>query len=255
MKNFKRLTLTLLIFTLMFSSSNLTFASESTEELYIPEGFESVKILDSTKVQAPLKISTDLPTAKSFTNSTNVNEDVYNFKIIENETHPIQELRNIATGQIVTQYKANFAATALNQYIPKQTTDSAGTIHVYGTVYYLEYPNSDSRLPSYYGIDKLSYRYEVSDYKLRKIASKLDYFQQGAVMDNTKNGAFQEYQEPKYTEIKNGAIVTILVRNKNWSPVAANSSTSRIGMVLETTTSTFIAPHFLERFALAISLV
>lgn len=252
----KKIVIVPLILGTIFSFGTSTYAEEK-EELYIPKGFESIKVYseDDALSSSPLKIVLEQPTVKNFFKENDLEENNYNIQVIENKTSPLQELKSLTTNEVITQYKTDFAVQTVKQN-QDDSSDSTGAIRTYGTIYWDRVGGYSGNADPYIKMDKISYRFEIKAGSTpRKIGSKLKYFQQGPTGPYGGNGITQVYSESGFTERKNGDFLNVLVRNNNWQPVAEYLRTSSVGLGLDTTVSTLIASQKVERYTLSMFIV
>ncbi len=207
----------LLVITFVFNAS-LSFASSSTSQLItngidIPEGYEIVKTYSEAESNSFTLNSSekDMPKINvkpQIINNNNTDQKIET-SIIENNTKPVYDLRNLNTGEIVTEYTTSLVTQASTGTYSTDNTDSTLSVKAYGTLYYI-YSGYSSE---YVELDKINWRYEILDNSAR-IVNKTHYYEQNGASKRTHTAVTQT--KTLYPTADSG---TDLVRNWNWDAV------------------------------------
>ncbi|MFM9278124.1 hypothetical protein [Paenibacillus jiagnxiensis] len=233
------------------------YGEEQQEELYIPEGFETAKIFDSSEgpiEDSSVQIYAVQNSLQGIANSqVGTDEGISDVQIVKNETRPLQELRSLTTEEVITQYKTDIEIQAIRKW-DENSGDNKGNIRGYISIYWDKYkgkPSDPTEL--YVGIDKIDYRFTNKNWGNWYVSADLDYFQVGPTA-NGANGS-KQYKLNKKSIIKDGSLVTELVRNNGWSPVLETSGASSVGARIDADVYPLVSGGRVDFFTVGLMIV
>lgn len=163
----------------------------------------------------------------------NVTGETKPLEVVENQTRPVYDLKNIETGEIVTQYKTEFSVQATGTY-SDNGSDSTSSVTAYGTLYYT-YNTVNSE--TYVGMDKIDWRYTIND-NLTTIKSKSHEIYQYGVSQNSGPVTQKKNLNPTANS------GTDLVRNWGWASVISVGSLYKTGIEMKATLSRTNNPSY-----------
>ncbi|MBH5316319.1 hypothetical protein I6N90_00665 [Paenibacillus sp. GSMTC-2017] len=191
----------------------------------VPNGFEIVKTYKAFEPLSKQNMKQlGLPDQKiePQVTSNSANEKI-EFETLENETRPVHDLRNKLTGEIVTQYESNVVVLASSATYSTNGSDSTLSVRAYGTLFYIFSGSVDE----YAHLDKVSWRYEISDNNARIVNKTHKFVQSGAYGGRAVNQ--NKTLNPTATS------GTDLVRDWGWSPVDTLAGYWKLGVEMNAT--------------------
>lgn len=200
----------------------------------IPDGYEIIKTYDSHSSESTFSINSANKQIDSLAKVNiepkildNTNNENVKVETIKNDTKPLYDLKNKTTGEIVTQYATDVAVKAIGESHGTYSTskkDRNLSVTAYGTLYYI-YSGESSE---YVQLDKVSWRYEISDNNVI-IKNKNHYFEQ----NGASKAGYAVNQNKTLTPTANSG--TDLVRNWNWAPVDVLGGLWKYGVKMDAT--------------------
>lgn len=165
-------------------------------------------------------------------NEADENVDV---KTVSNKTQPVYDLRNIKTGEIVTQYKSDISVMA-EKYgtLSDNGNDPTYSVRAYATVFY----TFSGAANDYTHMDKVSWRYEIQDSNVQIVNKSNRFFQNGA--GKTTGRAITQD-----TTVNPGAAIsgTHLIRDWGWEPVFTFGGLWKYGIEMNATLKRLNNPY------------
>ncbi|QMV43613.1 hypothetical protein [Cohnella cholangitidis] len=157
--------------------------------------------------------------------TNNVTGETTTLDVIEHETRPLYDLRNLETGAIATQYATDVSARASGTY-SDNISDSTLSVTAYATLFYITETVSGE---IFAGLDKVSWRYEISDnaVALKNLTHK---YQQSGAGQGTSTAIDQ--RNTLYPTALSG---TDLVRNWGWTKVSILGTFYKYGVEMTST--------------------
>jgi len=203
---------------LILISSGLTisaFASEK-EVTYDDETYEIVRSFFGSSVEV-----TNLDESIPYANASLTNVDtgeIIEAKIEHASTQKLYDLVNKTTGEPATHYRSDFQILSEHQ-MSDNASDSGKGMTFYKTIYYTI---TTKDLFDYLSMNKIDYRFEISDSTYRVTDRSMDIMQIGTDLNN------QAKHQRKTTTL--GDRGTVLVRDFGWVPVRTDHQLSLIGV-------------------------
>ncbi|WP_458120127.1 hypothetical protein [Paenibacillus sp. Z6-24] len=225
---------------IVLSSANLVSATETDkfpESDVIPDGYSIIKQYDinsdSSKVASPLQLVPDKTQQNTFNKNSlleeSATESTYISNITNNETHLYRELKNINNGELMKQYVTDISAAAVpgNKDQSDTQKDSKSDVTVTIRMFY-HAKNKDGN--TYYGLDKIYYRYEGTPDRSRISAVTGGINQQGPGINGS--GQLQSTKiQPQYG-LEFGKTILIDLSNKGWVEVLDGGLLTQMGIEL-----------------------
>lgn len=207
--------------------STVSAGSKEETNTIVPDGYEIVKVYDSSNnlnTQSLNELGLSQLSVEPKVTSNDTDEKI-TFKTFENETRPLYDLKNIETGEIVTQYETKVGVLASSGTYSSNGTDSTLSVRAYGTIYYIFSGDSSQ----YVELDKVDWRYELLVSNAR-IVSKTHNFQQAGASKVTNRAVDQ-----RRTSRPTANSGTDLVRNWGGDPVDHLAGVWRYGVEMNAT--------------------
>ncbi|OZB96536.1 hypothetical protein [Paenibacillus sp. XY044] len=224
---------TMFLATLLLSTQlNAAPVESSDPQIDIPEGYELVKVYNNDSPLTGTKSLQQnlLPQIKALPEvvDNNTGKDI-DVDVVDQSSRPLYDLKNIKTGEVVTEYVSDVGIMASSGTKTSDGYDKTVSVYAKATIYYIF---SGSASEEGAALDKVDWRYEIKDSTV-KIKSKSHLFiQEGPPLDG--GGALKQ----RKTLTPTASYGTDLVRDWGWKPINSLVTYSLMGVQMDATLGT-----------------
>ncbi|MFD1177645.1 hypothetical protein ACFQ3W_15230 [Paenibacillus puldeungensis] len=223
MKRLLLSSITILMFTVLLGAPVSASSVSITPNLDIPKGYELVKVYDNTSrydiASLQRNHSLELKVLPDIIDDNT--DDKHDAQVVDQSVRPLYDLREISTGEIVTEYAADVTIMGSSGTKTADGYDSSISVYAKATIYYIF---SGSASEEGVTLDKVDWRYEIKDSTV-KIKSKSHLF----VQDGPPLSSGPAVKQRKtLTPTDNSG--TDLVRNWGWVPLNSLATSTLMGV-------------------------
>lgn len=241
----KKLIATMMMAALLCSTliSTTSAADSSRFDLSVPAGYEVIpsKNFMRTVDEPNIFKVVDLSDAGS-DNVAVVSNDSLITKVESQMTYFLQDLRNLKTSEVISQYATEAILYAADP--PSSNADngqdSKKLVRMFITIYYTKEAKEDK----YITLDKVSWRYEHTD-QARVIKSSKTYYQNGPGFAGpavTQEKTIPEFGTSNPSDVPKIMSGTVMARDWGWTSVLQGGLATKMGMVSDNTVAKVSTP-------------
>lgn len=224
---------TMFLATLLLSTQvNAAPVESSDPQIDFPEGYELVKVYDNdTPLTGTKSLQQNLlPQIKALPEivDNNTGKDI-DVDVVDQSTRPLYDLKNINTGEIVTEYVSDIGIMASSGTKTSDDYDKTKSVYAKATIYYIF---SGSAAEEGVTLDKVDWRYEIKDSTVKIKSKTHNFYQEGPPLGG---GSALKQRKTLTPTASHG---TDLVRDWGWKPINTLTTVTLMGIEMNATLGT-----------------